>query len=95
MKKWRKALVYRSKDKEDWERAQELLRQAGVEFFSLAGEEPPVPGCGAKIDPRKFMNPNPVPTTLYTIDVAAGDREKAAALLAGKVLPVRSYGYGV
>lgn len=95
MKKWRKALVYRSKDRADWDKAKELLQQAGVECFALAGEEPPVPGCGAKIDPRKFMNPNPVPTTLYTIDVAAGDREKAEAVLAGRVLPVRSYGYGV
>ena len=95
MKSWRKVLVYRSKDKADWEKAKRLLQEAGVEYFSLAGEEPPVPGCGAKIDPRKFMNPNPVPTTLYTIDVAAGDKQKAEAALAGKVLPVRSYGYGV
>ncbi len=93
--KWMKALVYRSKDKADWEKAQELLRDAGVESFPFAGEEPPVPGCGAKIDPRKFMNPNPVPTTLYEIKVAAADKERAAAALEGKVLPVRSYGYGV
>ena len=95
MKKWRKALVYRSKDKADWEKARELLREAGVEHFPFSGEEPPVPGCGAKIDPRKFMNPNPVPTTLYTIDVAAEDKARAEAALAGKVLPIRSYGYGV
>lgn len=95
MMRWKKALVYRSKDKEDWTRAAELLREAGVEFFPFAGEEPPVPGCGAKIDPRKFMNKKPVPTTLYTIDVAAADKERAEAALAGKVLPVRSYGFGV
>lgn len=95
MKRWRKAMVYRSKDKEDWDKAKKLLQEAGVECFPFSGEEPPVPGCGAKIDPRKFMNPNPVSTTLYTIDVAVGDKEKAEAALAGKVLPVRSYGYGV
>lgn len=93
--KWIKALVYRSKDKADWEKARELLRAAGVECFPYAGEEPPVPGCGAKIDPRKFMNPNPVPTTLYEIKVASEDKEKAETALAGKVLPVRSYGYGI
>lgn len=95
MKRWRKALVYRSKDRADWDKAKQLLREAGVACFPFAGEEPPVPGCGAKIDPRKFMNPNPVPTTLYTIDVAPEDREKAEAALAGRVLPVRSYGFGV
>ena len=91
----RKALVYRSKDKQDWEKAQELLGQAGLECFPFAGQEPPVPGCGAKIDPRKFMNKSPVPTTLYTIQVAAADKEKAEAALADKVLPVRSYGFGI
>ncbi len=95
MKVWRKSLVYRSKDKADWEKAQKLLRDAGVACFPYAGEEPPVPGCGAKIDPRKFMNPNPVPTTLYEIKVASEDREKAEAALAGQVLPVRSYGFGI
>ena len=95
MKAWGKALVYRSKDRADWDKAQQLLREAGVENFPFTGEEPPVPGCGAKIDPRKFMNPNPVPTTLYTIQVAAADRERAQAALEGKVLPVRSYGYSI
>ena len=91
----RKALVYRSKDKQDWEKAQELLAQAGLECFPFAGQEPPVPGCGAKIDPRKFMNKNPVPTTLYTIQVAAADKDKAEKTLDGQVLPVRSYGFGI
>lgn len=91
----KRALIYRSKDKQDWEKAQNLLQKAGLACFPFVGEEPPVPGCGAKIDPRKFMNPKPVPTTLYTIDVAAEDKEKAAAVLAGKVLPVLSYGYSI
>ncbi len=95
MMKWTKTLVYRSKDRADWEKARQLLQEAGLECFPFAGEEPPVPGCGAKIDPRKFMNPNPVPTTLYEIKVASEDREKAAAALEGKVLPVRSYGFGI
>ena len=95
MKRQRKELVYRSKDRADWEKAKELLAGAGVESFPFVAEEPPVPGCGAKIDPRKFMNPNPVPTTLYTIEVAREDAGRARAVLAGQVLPVRSYGYGI
>lgn len=91
----RKALVYRSKDRADWERAQQLLRDAGVACFPFVGEEPPVPGCGAKIDPRKFMNRKPVPTTIYRIDVAAADRDRAQTVLAGQVQPVRSYGYSI
>lgn len=90
-----KTLVYRSKDKADWTRARELLQEAGVECLPFAGEEPPVPGCGAKIDPRKFLNKKPVPTTVYKIEVAAEDKEKAETALAGKVQPVRSYGFSI
>ena len=95
MRLFKKALVYRSKDQEDWTRAKDLLREAGMECFPFAAEEPPVPGCGAKIDPRKFLNKKPVPTTIYQIEVTVEDKKRAEAALAGKVLPVRSYGFSI
>ena len=95
MKAWRKKLVYRSKDREDWDRAKGLLEEAGIEHFPFASEELPAGGCGAKIDPRKFLNAKPVPTTIYRIEVAAADGERAEAVLRDKVKPVISYGVGL
>lgn len=95
MIKWKKTLVYRSKDREDWEKAKALLSDAGIEAFPFAAEEPPVPGCGGKIDPRKFLNSKPVPTTVYRIEVLTEDKERADSVLLGKVLPIRSYGYSI
>lgn len=95
MRKTKKVLVYRSKDEEDWNRARKLLQEADIECFPFTTQEPPVPGCGAKIDPRKFLNRKPVPTTIYKIEVTTEDMEKAESALAGKVLPVRSYGFSI
>ena len=95
MKNNKKTLVYRSKDQADWEKAKELLAENGIEFFPFAAQESPVPGCGGKVDPRKFLNPKPVPTTVYRIEVAAENKEKAGRILNGKVQPVRSYGYSI
>lgn len=95
MRRLKKVLVYRSKNEEDWAKARALLQEAGMECFPFAAEEPPVPGCGAKIDPRKFLNRKPVPTTIYQIEVTAENKEKAETALAGKVLPVRSYGFSI
>ena len=91
----KKALVYRSKDFRDWEKAKKLLTDAGIALFPFAAQESPVPSCGAKVDPRSFLNPNPVPSTICRIEVSAEDKERAGSILDGKVLPIRSYGYGI
>ena len=92
---WQKIIVYRSKDRADWEEAKRLLEESGIGNYPLAADETPVAGCGAKIDPRKFLNEKSVPTTVYSIEVAKEDRERAEKILDGKVQPPRSYGYGV
>ena len=91
----RKALVYRSKDPEDFRRAKALLEEAGIAFFPYETEEPPAASCGAKIDVRKFGGAPRVPDRILRIEVAARDREAAEAALEGKVLPVKSYGFSV
>ena len=95
MKKWKKSLVYRSKDKSDWETAKSLLTEAGIEIFPFAAEESPMPGCGGKVDPRKFLNKNPIPSTVYRIEVLTEADETAKGILAGNVQPVRSDGYSI
>ena len=54
----RKSLVYCSKDREDWEKARGLLAEAGIDITARNVEEPPVGGCGAKIDARSFLSGN-------------------------------------
>lgn len=92
---WKKSIVYRSKNKEDWEKAQALLNGAGIESWPFAAQESPIPGCGAKVDPRSFLNKNPVPDKVCRIEVALADQEKAHSVLDGQVQPVRSYGYSI
>ena len=84
-------MVYRSKDEADWETAKKLLTEAGIEIFPFAAQESPIPGCGVKIDPRRFLNHKPIPSTVYRIEVKMDNKEKANGILAGNVLPVRSY----
>lgn len=90
---WRKTLVYQSKDKADWEKAQSLLTERGIDMKAWNVEEPPMAGCGVKIDPRTFLNKNPVPKVLYKIEVANADREQAQTVLKDQVQPVRFYGF--
>lgn len=95
MRPWQKTIVYRSKDEQDWATAKRLLADAGIESYPFAAEESPIPGCGVKVDPRKFLNPNPVSSTIYRIEVAKADKERAEEVLLGKVRPVLSYGYSL
>ena len=92
---WQKRIVYRSKDKADWEEARRLLLESGIEHYPFAAEETPSACCGAKIDPRKFMNKKNVSSTIFSIEVAKEEKERARAVLAGKVQPPRSYGYSI
>ena len=91
----RKALVYRSKDPEDFQRAKALLEEAGIAFFRYETEEAPAAGCCGKIDVRKYSGAPYIPTRIFRIEVAAAHKPAAEAVLDGKVLPVKSYGFTV
>lgn len=89
------ALVYRSKDENDFAAAKTLLTEAGVAFSPFAAEESPVSGCGGKVDHRRYIKTRPVSSVIYRIEVDAADKERAEGVLEGKVQPVRSYGVGL
>lgn len=91
---WRKSIVYCSKDKADWEKADTLLAGAGIEKESWHSPEPTLAGCGAKVDIRTFAKRGQIPKEIYKIEVASVDKEKAEHVLEGKVQPVRYYGVG-
>ena len=93
MRAWKKTVVYRSRDKDDWLKAQDLLSKEDVEHWPFAAEEAPMAGCGIKIHPGKFWSSKNVPSVIYRIEVAVEEKERADSVLAGKVQPVRSYGF--
>lgn len=86
------AIVYRSKDEEDWEKAKALLEEAGITMKAWIQEEPPVGGCGAKVDIRKFMNDKPFKKHIFKIEVAKEDKANAEEVLKDKVKAPESYG---
>lgn len=92
---WGKALVYCSKDEEDWQKAKELLLDVGIEIDAWDGEELPVGGCGAKIDIRSFGRDVEIPKRVYKIKVSNDDKETAESALSGKVLPICKVGLGL
>ena len=92
---WTTTVVYRSRSREDWEKARQLLSEAGVENRPFAAEEPPVAGCGAKIHPGRMFHTDRFSSTIYRIEVLSSDAEKAEKILDGKVMPVLSIGYSI
>ena len=88
----KREVIYQSKKPEDWEKAQSLLKEAGIAHHAWTAEEAPAGGCGSKIDPRKFLRKVAIPKLICRIEVAAEDREKAQNVLNGQVLPFIHYG---
>ncbi len=88
----KKRIVYRSKNKEDWEKAQELLNEANISHYAWVSEEPPVGGCGSKLDIRTFASTKKLPKLMYSIEVHKDLEKDAMNILKDQVLPPRSYG---
>lgn len=86
-----KRIVYRSKDEEDWKKAQGLLTDAGIEFYEWTTADIPAGGCGAKLDVRKLSGKK-IPKTIYQIEVGNKDYSHAVSALQDRVKPVLSYG---
>ncbi len=89
-----KRLVYSSKDREDWEKAKSILQKERLAFHDWISEEPPVGGCGSKIDIRSFGKGKPVPKEIFKIEVDKHDLQHAQDILKDQVQPPRSYGVG-
>ena len=79
----KKSTVFRKQDKAGWLSAKEMLKTAGIRGIR-AGRydvEPPVCGCGAKLDPRNFGAKGPIDRSMYFIEVPVKEVERARALL--------------
>ena len=79
----KKTTIFRKSDKAGWQAARETLKTAGIRGIR-AGRydvEPPVCGCGAKLDPRNFGAKGPIDRSMYFIEVPVKEVERARALL--------------
>lgn len=83
----KKDYVFRKKDRRAWLLAREELEAAGITGVRAGSVEvePPVCGCGAKLDPRDFGKNGRIDRRLYYIRVPLSQLEQAKAALEGLV----------
>ena len=75
--------VFCKRDKAGWEAAREALREAGIRGVKArhCEVEPPVGGCGSKLDIRNFGPNGRIDREEYFITVPAEEAEKARKVL--------------
>lgn len=80
----KREIVFDKKDKPGWLRAKEALQAAGIR--SVRGTsyevEPPVCGCGSKLDPRDFGPKGKIDRKMYRITLPASEAERGRQILA-------------
>lgn len=75
--------VFCKQDKAGWEAAKKALRAAGIRGVKArhCEVEPPVGGCGCKLDIRNFGPNGRIDREQYFITVPAGEAEQARKVL--------------
>ena len=75
--------VFDQKDKTAWRTAKDTLKAAGIRILRAGSyeTEPPVCGCGAKLDPRNFGPKGKIDRSRYYIDVSVKDADAARKVL--------------
>ena len=79
----KKETFFQRQDKDSWKAAKDALKTAGIRGIR-AGQydvEPPVCGCGAKLDPRNFGAKGPIDRSMYFIEVPVKDAPRAREIL--------------
>ncbi len=77
--------VFCERNKAGWEAAREALKKAGIRGVKArhCEVEPPVGGCGCKLDIRNFGPNGRIDREEYFITVPSGEAEKARKVLEG------------
>ena len=77
--------VCQKKAREGWQKAKEALKAAGVRGIAARHYEvePPVGGCGSKLDIRNFGPNGRIDREEYFITVPAEEAERARKVLEG------------
>lgn len=76
--------VFCKRDRAGWTAAKAALKAAGIRGVRAwhYEEEPPVGGCGCKLDIRNFGPKGRIDREMYVVAVPAEEAERAAAVLA-------------
>lgn len=82
--------IFCKRDRKGWTAAKAALKAAGIQGVRSwhYEEEPPVGGCGCKLDIRNFGPRGPIDREVYVITVPVPAAERAAAILASLAEPV-------
>ena len=75
--------LFSARDREGWKRARETLRRAGIRGVRAwhYESEPPVGGCGCKLDIRNFGPKGRIDRETYVISVPLSQAERARSVL--------------
>lgn len=75
--------VFCKQDREGWKAAKAALQAAGIRGIKAwhCETEPPVGGCGCKLDIRNFGPNGRIDRELYLLAVPVSELEKARAVL--------------
>lgn len=79
----KKESVFREKNKTAWLAARTALKNGGITGVRAGSieTEPPVCGCGAKLDPRDFGGRGKIDRNLYYIEVPVSQAKRARQIL--------------
>ncbi|MDO4265645.1 MAG: hypothetical protein Q4C63_04180 [Eubacteriales bacterium] len=79
----KKETVFERKDRALWELAKTALKEAGMKSVraGFSEDEPPVCGCGSKLDPRNFGPRGKIDRNTYYIRVPEEEAVKAREIL--------------
>lgn len=75
--------VFCRRDKAGWKAARDALKAAGIRGVRAwhYEQEPPVGGCGCKLDIRNFGPNGRIDREVYVVSVPAPEAERAARVL--------------
>lgn len=79
----KRTLVFQKQDKAAFRQAKDALKAGGITGIRSGDfeNEPPVCGCGSKLDPRNFGANGKIDRSFYWIEVPDSQLEKAQQLL--------------
>ena len=80
----KREIVFQARgDRKRWSAAKRMLKDAGIKMMDSGfyDTEPPLCGCGAKLDHRDFGPNGKIDRQTYYVSVRPEDAERAVALL--------------
>ena len=79
----KREIIFDKKDRPNWQRAKAALKAADIRSIRATHYEvePPVCGCGSKLDPRNFGPNGRIDREMYRITVPSAEAERSRQIL--------------